>query len=405
MLRKAKNIAHLILAFAAATINGYPGRKLVVTGITGTDGKTTTSSLLYEILRKSGKKTAVISTIGAVIDGKNYDTGFHVTTPSPFAIQKYLKLALQEGCTHAVLEVTSHALDQQRVWGINFEIGVLTNITHEHLDYHKSYKHYVSTKLLLLKRAKWAVVNTNGEWYDYVKKAIQKNKIIPFSLHGAQSGDLTIINVPYKISTVLIGDFNLENILAATAAALKLGVKPQDIAEAVENFRPPVGRQEVVVRKDFDVIVDFAHTANSFENVLSEVRKKTQGRLIHVFGAAGERDRSKRKEMGKAASFYDDIIILTAEDPRSERVEEINKNIIGGMSGFTKKSVDEKPVNKAFYEILDRKDAIFFALSLAEPHDTIIITGKGHERSMNYGKGEIPWSDQETVKEYFKSKK
>ncbi|MDO8269263.1 MAG: UDP-N-acetylmuramoyl-L-alanyl-D-glutamate--2,6-diaminopimelate ligase [Candidatus Levybacteria bacterium] len=402
-LRKAKNYAHLFLAGIASTIYFFPGRKLTIIGVTGTDGKTTTANLIYHILKNSGKKAAVISTIGAVIDGVNYDTGFHVTTPSPFAIQKYLNIARKKGCTHAVLEVTSHALDQNRVWGIEFTVGVLTNITHEHLDYHKNYQKYVDTKLRLFKHSKISVINSNGEWFPQVIQKVPSDKLISYSLHGNNTNDLTLLNTPFSIKTKLIGDFNLENILAATAVAKALGIDPSSIDRAIRTYEVPVGRQEIVHNKDFMVMVDFAHTANSFDQILPELRKRTTGRLIHVFGAAGERDHAKRPDMGKAASFYDDIIILTSEDPRSEKIEKINSDIKEGIQGFTKRTRDEDENTKALYEIPDRKEAIEKALSMASKHDTIVITGKGHERSINYGHGEEEWSDQATVKNYFRN--
>jgi UDP-N-acetylmuramoyl-L-alanyl-D-glutamate--2,6-diaminopimelate ligase len=400
--QKIKNKIHLIFAIIANVYNRFPGKSITVIGVTGTDGKTTTSNLIYHILKESGRKVAVVSTIGAIIDGKNYETGFHVTTPSPFAIQKYLRLAKEKGCTHVVLEVTSHALDQERVWGIPFRIGVLTNITHEHLDYHKSYEAYVSAKLRLLKIADIAIVNSNGEWFERVKSTIPKDKLIPYSLHGERNGSLSLLTMPFTIKTSLIGDFNLENIIAATASAMALGVDTTDIESAVESFKAPSGRQEQVSK---NVIVDFAHTANSFESILSLVRKRTTGRLIHVFGCAGQRDREKRPEMGKAASFYDDIIILTSEDPRTEDVERINQEIKKGIADDFEMGGDNIiKKGKAVYEIKDRRKAIEFALALSSKNDTVIITGKGHEKSMNYGHGEQKWSDQAVVKDYFKQK-
>jgi UDP-N-acetylmuramoyl-L-alanyl-D-glutamate--2,6-diaminopimelate ligase len=403
-IRKLKNTAHLAQAVTATVYNRFPSKGLTIIGVTGTDGKTTTANLIYHILKSSGKKAAVISTIGAIIDGVKYETGFHVTTPSPFAIQKYIKLAKKKGCTHIVLEVTSHALDQNRVWGVKFNIGVLTNITNEHLDYHKNYMNYVRTKLRLLQKSDLAIVNSNGPWFAEVLKVIPKNKMISYSLHGTNNDDLSLINLPFQIKTKLIGDFNLENIIAATAACSALRIDPVAIDTAVQSFEAPDGRQEIIGNfRGALVIVDFAHTANSFENILPEMRKRTEGKLIHVFGAAGLRDRGKRAEMGKVASFYDDVIILTAEDPRSEKVEDINRQIKDGISNeFIDKSEGELHEGKSVYVIDDRKKAIEFALSIARAKDTVIITGKGHEKSMNYGDGEIPWSDQQVVKDYLR---
>lgn len=389
-IRKLKNFGHLSLALTANLYNQFPGRKMVIIGVTGTDGKTTTSNLIYHILKKAGLKTALISTLGVVIDDEVHETGFHVTTPSPFSVQKYLRVAKKKGCTHVVIETTSHALDQNRVWGIHFNIGVLTNITHEHLDYHKSYEKYVSTKIKLLKQSSLAVVNSNGEWFSYVKKKIESNKLITYSLHGKEPGDITLMTIPFKIKTKLIGDFNLENILAAVLVSRAIGIDDEVVKMAIEEFDPPRGRQEIMSKKPL-VMIDFAHTPNSFENILPTLRQQTSGKLIHVFGSAGERDRGKRPEMGKVASYYDDIIVLTAEDPRSESVEDINNDIKKGISK-----------DKELYEINDRKKAIEFAISNASENDTVVITGKGHEKSMNLGKGEIEWSDQKVVLEILK---
>lgn len=389
LVRRLKNKAHLVLALTATLYNRFPSNGLIIIGVTGTDGKTTTSNLIYHILRQNGIKTALISTIGADINGVNYETGFHVTTPSPFAIQKYIKLAKEKGCTHMVIEVTSHALDQNRVSGINFDIGVLTNITHEHLDYHKSYEKYVMTKAKLLRKSRVCVVNSNGEWLGYIKKTIANKKNITFSLHG-KNDDLTLINLPFKIKTKLVGDFNLENILASIAVAREIGIEDKRIESAIEDFSPPIGRQQILSRNPL-VMVDFAHTPNSFEKLLLELRRKSTGRIIHVFGSAGQRDRGKRPQMGKVASYYDDIIILTSEDPRGEKITDINNDI--------KKGIDD---GKEMYEIEDRKEAISYAISKALRDDVVIVTGKGHEKSMNFGKGEIEWSDQEVIKKLLK---
>ena len=403
-IRKIKNTGHLAAAVTASIYNRFPGKGLNIIGVTGTDVKTTTANLIYHILQTAGKKAAVISTIGAVIDGQTYETGFHVTTPSPFAIQKYIRLAKKKGCTYIVLEVTSHALDQNRVWGVKFQIGVLTNITHEHLDYHKDYKTYINTKLKLLQKSDLAIINSNGTWFEEAQKVIPKSRIMSYSLHGNNNDDLSMINLPFQIKTSLIGDFNLENIIAATAAASALGIDALTIDSAIQSFEAPNGRQEVMGNANGPfVMVDFAHTANSFENILPEIRKRTVGRLIHVFGAAGLRDRGKRPEMGKVASFYDDIIILTAEDPRSEKIIDINRQVKDGISNeFINAGEETLTEGKTVYEIDDRKKAIKFALSIATSKDTVIITGKGHERSINYGNGEEAWSDQGVVREWLR---
>lgn len=403
IIRKFKNKAHKALAVIFNVYYGKPSKSLKVIGVTGTDGKTTTSHLIYHILRKGGFKVALISTLGAYIDGESFETGFHVTTPSSQKIQKYILMAKNKGCTHLVLEVTSHALDQNRVWGIDFFIGVLTNITPEHLDYHKNFEEYVHTKLRLLKNSRITVVNSSGDWFDYVEKFV-KGELRTYSLHKVVDGDLTLDNIPFKIKTNLVGEFNLENILAAIVVARLLKIKDNLIAKAIESYRAPTGRQQEIINSNgIKIIIDFAHTPNSFKRILPEFKKTTEGLMIHVFGAAGERDNAKRIEMGKIASEYDDIIILTSEDPRSEKVTNINKQIREGIPESFDESIGASEKLKKLYEIEDREKAIAFAVSLAAKNDTVIITGKGHERSMNYGGKEIAWSDEEVVKKYIKS--
>lgn len=380
MVQKLKNYYHLLNAVSHNVRYKFPAKKLTVVGVTGTDGKTTTATMLYSILMSSGIKTALITTIGAYIDGNYYETGLHTTTPSSSILQKYIKHAIDASCTHLVLEITSHGLDQNRAWGIPFQIGVITNITHEHLDYHKTYERYVKAKTKLLISAKTAVINKDDISYDYLKKELKGREYIAYSLE-----DSTEL-LPSKMK--LIGQFNKQNAVAAGTAAKLLGIDIKTIRTSIENFSPPEGRQEVIHDDAFKVIIDFAHTPNAFLQVLPVVKGETKGRLIHVFGAAGKRDATKRPEMGKASSMYADIIVLTAEDPRGENLNKINNEI---KSGFSK--------DVEAHEIYDRKDAIAFALNLAKRGDTVLLTGKGHEKSINYNGKETEWDEKETVAE------
>ncbi len=373
MFQKIKNIYHLCNAFLANVWYFFPSKKLTVIGVTGTDGKTTTTSLIYHILKTAGKDVSMISTVGAVINGKKYDVGFHVTTPSPWHIQKFLKKATG----YLVLEVTSHSLDQYRVWGIDFRVGVLTNVTNEHLDYHKTYENYVKTKIKLLERSKVAVVNKDDKSYDFIQL-----KVKTYGMD--KNADINPQNFPFK--TKLFGEFNKYNMLAAVAVCQTLGISDNFIRKGIETFRLPVGRAEIVHENNFTVMIDFAHTPNAFAKLLTEVKKQTKGRLIHVFGAAGLRDETKRPEMGKISSQYADVIVLTEEDPRSESVEKIMDKI---QSGISNKVV----INK----IIDRQEAITAAIKMAKKGDFVLLTGKSHEQSMNYGKGEEPWSEHEAV--------
>lgn len=363
----------------------FPAKKLTVIGVTGTDGKTTTASLLHFILQKAGFKSALITTIGAYIGDDFYETGFHTTTPSSLALQKYIQKAVKNGCAYLILEVTSHALDQNRAWGIPFRLGIVTNVTHEHLDYHKTFDRYVLAKARLLKKVNYAILNMDDESYPLLKKHVSLDKIFSYSL-SSKDASIQGACLPKKMS--IVGDFNKQNALAAYAAAKLLGIPTEIIQEAVSQFSSPEGRQEIVHDAGFKVMIDFAHTPNAFARLLPTIRNVNPGRLIHIFGAAGKRDITKRPEMGKYASMYDDIIILTAEDPRGESIDKINREI---RSGFIKEP--------EVYEIFDRKKAIEKGLSLARQNDTVLLTGKGHEKSMNYKGEETAWNEKEAVSE------
>ncbi|MDP3941715.1 MAG: UDP-N-acetylmuramoyl-L-alanyl-D-glutamate--2,6-diaminopimelate ligase [bacterium] len=389
MWQKAKNVYHLLVALLANSYFGFPGRALTVIGVTGTDGKTTTASLIYHILTIAGKKVALISTVGAFVNGTEFDTGFHVTTPNSFAMQSYLRRARDTGVEIVVLEVTSHALDQNRVYGIPFSIGVITNITHEHLDYHGTYENYVKAKLKLFQLAKRQIINRDDESYRVILKDLgkAKNFVITYGMAGADVTAKTVGAPPRN----LIGEHNTYNFLAAAAVCRELGVVKETIQAAAGTFSFPKGRMEIVFDEDFTVIIDFAHTPNAFKQLLQTLKKtKRHGRLIHVFGSAGLRDKTKRPMMGEVASEYDDIIILTAEDPRTEPVSAIINEIASGVI-----RVGDVP---QLHKIVDRQEAIELAISFAKKHDIVVITGKGHEKSINYGKGEIAWSDHEAVK-------
>lgn len=393
MWQRIKNIYHLGMAILANIRYNFPSKKLIIVGVTGTDGKTTTVSLVYHILKEAGLNSSMISTVGAIINNKSYDVGFHVTTPSPFALQSFLNKALtkEKEKLYMVLETTSHSLDQHRTFGVNYDIGILTNVTHEHLDYHKTYENYVKAKTKLLQRSKVAVVNIDHkESYEIIKRLLKNypGKIITYGKN--KTADVNPIKFPFK--TTMIGDFSIYNCLAAIAAAKELGIKDTIIKKAVLKFKPPIGREQVVYNNKFSVMIDFAHTPNAFENILSAVRPQVKGRLIHVFGSAGLRDKTKRPIMGRTSSKYSDIIVLTSEDPRTEQISEINNKI---KSGIKNKKIK-------ILEITDRREAIKQAIKIAQKDDLVLVTGKSHEKSMNYGHGEVPWDEFETVKEALK---
>lgn len=388
MLAAAKRIYHLCIAVASAIYFGFPGRKLTVIGVTGTDGKTTTTTLIYRILKEAGYKTSMITSVHAVIGGKSYDTGFHVTTPTAFWVQKYLAEAVKNGDTHMVLEVTSHGIAQYRVWGIPFAIGVLTNVTHEHLDWHKTFDNYLFTKLRLLTNSRVAVVNRDeAEVFARIVPYLRDKKLITYGIR--REAKVTPVSYPFKTS--LPGEFNKYNCLAALAVADELGIPRKTATKAIAGFQGVAGRMETVTKKPFTVIVDFAHTPNAVDRALKTVRAMTKKKLIHVFGSAGLRDATKRPLMGEASARYADIIILTEEDYRTENVNDIIDAIASGI-----------PEGKTVLRIPNRKDALAKAFSLAKPGDLVMLTGKGHEQSLCRGTVEYPWNDVRESKKLLK---
>ncbi|HSW88882.1 MAG TPA: UDP-N-acetylmuramyl-tripeptide synthetase [Candidatus Saccharimonadales bacterium] len=396
MWQRVKNVYHLGVAVAANVYYGFPGRDLTVIAVTGTDGKTTTTNLIYHILKTSGKEVSMISTVGAVIHGQTSPLGFHITNPSSFPLQKFLKAAtsnkkLNKKNNYLVLEITSHGIDQFRIWGIPITLGLITNITEEHLDYHRSYQNYAKTKTKLLNLAKIRIFNRDDKSYSIIKQQLRqtaKNEAYTFGLTNKAEFNPNTIGI--KINWELYNTFTKYNILAAiSACSLISNLNKKDVEIAVETFIHPTGRQDVVCNKLFTVMIDFAHTPNSFENILSSINKNIHHKIIHVFGSAGKRDASKRPIMGKVSSHYADRIILTSEDPRTEDVREIMKDIRRDM---------EKKSSLEIYEIPDRQEAITKAIAMAQKGDFVLITGKAHEKSMNYGKGEEPWDEYEAVK-------
>jgi UDP-N-acetylmuramoyl-L-alanyl-D-glutamate--2,6-diaminopimelate ligase len=375
-MQKIKNIYHLFQAILANIYYGYPSRRLKVIGVTGTDGKTTTTHLIAHILKTAGKKVSFVSSIYSFIGGKESDIGFHVTTPSSFALQKLLKQSADNNDEYFVLETTSHALDQNRVWGIKYEIGLITNITHEHLDYHKNYEDYVKTKEKLLEMSTVGLLNKDDQSYKLLS---QKSKV------KSQNYNSKIKSLEGLTS---LTNFNKLNYAAAYTVCKEIGLSDENISKGMKTFQLPKGRLDLVYDKEFKVIIDFAHTPNALLQLLPEIRKKylkNNGRLIHVFGSAGLRDFTKRPLMGQASAGYSDIIILTEEDYRTEDPEKICRQIASGIK------------NKSYQIIPDRQKAIDQAVKMIKTNDVLVITGKAHEKSLCRGKKEWPWDEYDAV--------
>lgn len=403
MFQQLKNIYHFFTAWLFHLVYGLPARKLKIVGITGTDGKTTTSSFIHHVLKTAGKKSSLITSVGAYIGGKEFDTGFHVTTPDPHSIPKYLAESVKNGDEYFVLEITSHGLDQHRAAGIRFEVSGITNITHEHLGYHKTFDAYVKAKSKIIRVSKRVVINADQkDICERMKFENRKSLILTF---GVKEKADYAVDVAKKFG-VYLEDYNKYNFLLAYAVCHELGITDEMFGNACKTFVFPPGRMEELYNNEFTVISDFAHTPNALDNALSAALKKypSRARLIHVFGAAAYRDDSKRALMGMVSATYANIVILTEEDYRTEDPERIFAMIAEGLEekGFGEISAtvvaDTIPTSKCYMKILNREDAIQKALSIAMPGDLIMITGKGQEKSLCRGKVEVPYDEGKIVK-------
>jgi UDP-N-acetylmuramoyl-L-alanyl-D-glutamate--2,6-diaminopimelate ligase len=412
----------LALAQLSAAYYGFPARKLVVIGVTGTDGKTTTANLIYSILQSAGIQTGMISTVNAQIGDRVLDTGFHVTTPEAPDVQRYLSEMVVAGMSHVVLEATSHGLAQQRVAACDFDLAVVTNITHEHLDYHGSYEGYRSAKSLLFSYLAetahkeqgnpcLAVLNRDDDSFDHLEALVRNlepevNQVIYGLQPGADVSGREIAIHPgglrftariggtrLEIDSRLVGVYNISNCLAAISAAWGLAIEGKYIQQGIAAMAGIPGRMEIIdLGQEFMVIVDFAHTPNALKRALQAARQLTKGRVIVLFGSAGLRDKAKRRLMAEISVQLADLTMLTAEDPRIESLEDILAEMAeaalaqGGLEG------------KTFWRVPDRGEAIKFALEKAEPGDIVIACGKGHEQSMCFGEIEYPWDDRTAMR-------
>jgi UDP-N-acetylmuramoyl-L-alanyl-D-glutamate--2,6-diaminopimelate ligase len=398
IFRKIKNFLHFLEAFLGNFLYGFPSRNIKVIGVTGTDGKTTTTHLIYHVLTCSGKKTSMISTIYAKVGNKQYDTGLHVTTPSSFLIQKLIFQAVKNNDEFFVLETTSHGLDQNRVWGVKFEIGLITNITHEHLDYHLTYENYVKTKEKIIKLAKIGVINKKDNFFKFLDEETKKKSV-----------DYSLAVKKIKQYFPELEQYNILNYAAAYTVCKLLKIPEKKILESMKSFKLPKGRLALVYNKKFKVIIDFAHTPQAFLSVLPGIKKKylkKNSRLIHIFGCAGKRDFTKREKMGEISASFSDLIILTEEDYRTEDINSIFNQIKKGIErkGFVYKKTTEIKKNdkKVYTTIINREDAINFALKIVQKNDVVLLTGKAHEKSLCRGTKEYPWDEFKVVEKSLK---
>jgi UDP-N-acetylmuramoyl-L-alanyl-D-glutamate--2,6-diaminopimelate ligase len=412
--------------WSCAAWEGLPSRKMALVGVTGTDGKTTTVSLIHGILGAAGIKAGMVSTVRALIPAAEaegsgetaVETGLHTTTPDPHELQQYLAQMVAGGASHAVLEVTSHGLAQHRVAGCEFDVAVVTNVTHEHLDFHGSLAAYQRAKAKLFEGLcgsfrksgvpKIAVLNGDDDSFRFLRPLCADRHIV-YSLE--RDADVTAADVVFEsdrtrfqlhtpigqvpIETSLVGRYNVRNILAAASVGMALGVPPNTVAEGVASVHGVPGRMERIEEgQAYLALVDFAHTPNALKQALTTAQDMTEeaGRVIVVFGSAGLRDREKRALMGRIAGRLADVVIVTAEDPRTESL----RAIMGESASAAE--AEGKHMGVDLLQIPDRGEAILRACGIARAGDVVIACGKGHEQSMCFGTTEYPWDDRQAMR-------
>jgi len=413
MIQKLKNIFwHLPQSIFWNIYFSFPSNKLILIGVTGTDGKTTCCTLIQKLLENSGIKCGLISTISS--------PGLHTTSPDPKILQKIFYDYQKLGYTHVVCEVTSHALDQYRYWGCHFKIGVITNISHEHLDYHKNIENYIETKSKLLNKSSLAILNRDDQYYLALKKLVK----VPTLSYGLKNNadihadniNISKSSLEFKIkkesfTTDSNYEYQIYNLLACWAVFSKLKLDSEIFKKTITSFPEVKGRRERIDNDlHLNTIIDFAHTPNALLATLKSLRQTNSGRIIVIFGATGGRDQTKRPLMGKVVSENADIALITADDTRNEKIEDINNQIISGID--LKKAIEIDIQNpeiinpKVFHfaSISNRQDAFNLAVKIAKAGDTIIACGKGHEITILHGHTEYPWSEAEAFRSAFRLK-
>jgi UDP-N-acetylmuramoyl-L-alanyl-D-glutamate--2,6-diaminopimelate ligase len=410
--------SRLALARLASAWHGHPSRRLILIGVTGTDGKTTTVHLLHHLLLAAGLRSGMITTVKAVMGEAEQETGLHVTTPDPIQVQGYLAQMVDAGLTHCILEATSHGLAQHRVSATDFDVAVVTNITHEHLDFHGSYESYREAKarlFRLLERGerkpngpeKTAVLNADDDSFGYLQ---QVHAVRQVAYSRSQAADVVASEVVSDLRGVslsvqgpegivelhspLIGDHNVDNLLAAySVGVVALGVPGRVAAEGLAALQSVPGRMEPIeMGQSFKALVDFAHTPNALKAALQTARRLTSGRVIVVFGSAGLRDREKRRLMAETSVRLADFSIFTAEDPRTESLDGILDEMAEGAR--SQGAVE----GEDFIRVPDRGQALRRAVQEARKGDMVLACGKGHEQSMCFGETEHPWDDRTALK-------
>jgi len=414
---------HRIRGVYSALKFGFPGKKLVVIGVTGTNGKTTTTHMIEHILRTNGKRVAMISTASFSINGKKMPNLSKKTTMSPMKTQAFLKKCVKNKVDYVIVEASSHALHQSRLWGIPFNIAVITNITHEHLDYHGTMEKYAEAKKILFtmvskncKKGKSKplkdiphqnafVLNTADQFYDKFKKVECSLNID----YGFDKGDLKASSITYSkygskfamsyendtvgVNLPMTGGFNVENALAATGASLACNLSLEEIKTALNSFEGVGGRMERIKSPNgFEVIVDFALTPDALDKLYKVLKETVDGRIIGIIGSCGDRDKEKRPKMGEIVASYCDLTIVTNEEPYTEDPNTIMEAVLKGAKKVGK-------MNEDLLLIKDRYEAIDYAIKNAKPGDIVVVTGMGSFTTRTLNDGPIEWDEREVVRE------
>ncbi len=392
---------------------GWPARGLRVIAVTGTNGKTTTANYINEILKQAGYKTAMFTTAVIEVAGESKINNLNATVASVSRMQQFLNEARRSKVDFVILEVTSHSLHQHKLDGVPIEAAVMTNLTQDHLDYHKTMEKYAAAKGLLFARSpRYIVLNRDDDWFDYFDKYLAEEQKITYG--KSEDADVRISDIKlYKkgseavlafdhqeksqLATYLPGEYNVFNMAAAASICYVLGVSMSDIKNGIASLEGIPGRFERATKDEtYEVIVDYAHTPDALEKLLEATRNITKKRIILVFGACGDRDALKRPIMGKIAAKLADEIILTDEESYNENPDKIRRDIYAG--------IEESKVTNKTTEIADRREAIRHALNIAKKDDTILITGMGHEQFRIINGEKLPWNDTNIVREIISEK-
>lgn len=416
-------------AYFSSAFFDFPSKKLKTVAIVGTNGKTTTSYILKSVLESANKKVGVIGTLGVVVDGEKYESS--MTTPDPFYLQKYLSVMVDNSIEYAIIEVSAHAIFYNKIYGIRFNYSIFTNFSQDHLDFFASMANYFMTKLSFFTKDKVEVAVINSD--DLLGRILltgninlakneyhlkdSKNKF--YSIKRYFEDDYNISKISYGIEnpcdvflidlklgdnisfivnsfddiflvrSSLAGRYNAYNLLGVIALCSVLGIDKKKIVEGIKNVKQIEGRFNIIIRGNKKVVVDFAHTEDGLKNLLTLCRSTCKGRLICLFGAGGNRDKTKREKMGKVASEYADLIVLTSDNPRYENPRKIIADI-------------EKGVSKEYFVVEDRKDAIIFAISKMHDDDLLVIAGKGGETKQEINGIFYDFNDKNIVEKYLR---